>query len=50
MDLVKSAPSALERQVREAVDIRRIPQGHLLNLKEEYNRCLLPTKVMEGLK
>merc|ERR1712082_121659 len=41
MDLVKTAPTALERQIREAVEIRRAPQEHLLNLKEEYNRCLL---------
>ncbi len=26
MDLVKTAPSVLERQVREAVDIRRTPR------------------------
>ena len=37
MDLIESASTVLERQVREAVEIRRVPQGHLLNLKEEYN-------------
>ena len=50
MDLVKTALTALERQIREAVEIRRAPQEHLLNLKEEYNMCLLPTMIMEGPK
>ena len=45
MDLVELALTALERQVTEAVEIRRVPEGHLLNLKEEYNRCPFPTKV-----
>ena len=49
MDMVKSSSSALERQVRKTVEIRRTyAPAYLLNLKEEYNRCLLPTMVMEG--
>ena len=43
MTLVKSCPSALTRQFREAVEISRREPGTLLNTKEEYNRCLLPT-------
>ena len=49
MDVVKSCSTDLEHQVREAVEIRRVSApAHLLNLKEEYNRCLFPTMVMEG--
>ena len=50
MDIKKKARSALERQVREAVEIARAPPGSLLNMKEEYNRCLLPSISLEGPK
>ena len=40
---IKSCNSALSRQVREAVEISRDSSHCLLNLKEEYNRCVLPT-------
>ena len=49
MDMKMSATSALERQVREAVEIGRAGRDvTLLNQKEEYNSCLLPTMLMEG--
>ena len=50
MNVVKRASSALDRQVREAVEISRAPEGTLLNQKEEYNRCLLPRMILEGPK
>ena len=51
MDIIKVATSAIERQVREAVEIGRAGQGVLLlNRKEEYNRCLLPRLLLEGPK
>ena len=50
MTLLKSCPSALSRMVREAVEIARGGQGTLLNSKDEYNRCLLPTMTIEGPK
>ena len=50
MSIVKRAKTALERQVREAIEIARAPEGSLLNQKEEYNRCLLPTMTMVGPK
>ena len=50
MTVVKACPSALVRQVREAVEIARGPPASLLNAKEEYNRCLLPIMRMEGPK
>ena len=49
MDMRMAAPSALKRRVREAVEIGRAGRSvTLLNQKEEYNRCLLPTMMMEG--
>ena len=43
---IKGCKSALSRQIREAVEIGN---SHcLLNLKEEYNRCLLPSIHVEG--
>ena len=39
MNVVKKTSSALEIQVREAVEIARAPAASILNLKEEYNRC-----------
>ena len=50
MDIVKPASSALERQVREVVEISKAPEISLLNSREEYNRCLLPRMVLEGPK
>ena len=46
--VIKPTRSALQRQVREAVEIARDRSYILLNSKEEYNRCLVPTIVMEG--
>ena len=47
MTRIKTCSSALSRQVREAIEI-----GHsnlrLLNQKEEYNRCLLPSLQVTG--
>ena len=48
MTVVKSTRSALQRQVREAVEIARDRSFLLLNSKEEYNRCLVPSIRMEG--
>ena len=50
MDIKVRARSALERQVREAIEIARAPAGTILNQKEEYNRCILPTILMQGPK
>ena len=44
---VKSCPTALGRQVREAIEIGSSQQT-LLNCKEEYNRCLLPAIHVTG--
>ena len=44
MQLIKPARSALSRQLREAVEIaNNITGGVLLNSKEEFNRCLIPS-------
>ena len=40
--IMRSEPSALVRQVSEAVEIARA-EGGVWNKKEEYNRCLLPS-------
>ena len=49
MDIVKATRSALEHQVREAVENGRACDGVLLlNQKEEYTWCLLPKLCMEG--
>ena len=48
ISVIKPARSALQRQVREAVEIARDRSYLLLNSKEEYNRCLVPTIRMEG--
>ncbi len=37
MQPIMSARSALQMQMREAVEIGSTPQDNLLNLKEEYN-------------
>ena len=50
MNILKRVTSPLERQVREAVEIARAPAGSTLNLKEEYNRCMLPIMTIEGPK
>ena len=50
MHIVKSTSSALERQIREDIQISRAPPGSILNSKEEYNRCVLPRIVIEGPK
>ena len=44
---LKAARSALSRQVREAVEISSTSHG-LLNNKEEYSRCILPTLRVES--
>ena len=45
---IKSAPSALSRQIREAVDISQDASHCLLKRKEEYSWCILPAIRMEG--
>ena len=46
--LVSSHRSALSRQVREAVRIRRRGgAGQILNSKSEFNRCHIPRLVVE---
>ena len=50
MRCVRSCKSALQRQVREAVEIASDKSHCLLNSKEEYSRCVLPTLVAEGPK
>ena len=40
--VLRSEPSPLQRQVAEAIEIARA-KGVVLNKKEEYNRCLLPS-------
>ena len=40
----------MTRQVREAIEIARGGGDNLLNSKDEYNRCLLPTLHVEGHK
>ena len=45
---IKSAPSALSRQIREAVEISQDKSHCLLNSKEEYNRCILPSLIIKG--
>ena len=44
MEMMRKAPSALERQVRECIEIRKASKKKitLLNRKDMYNRCLLP--------
>ena len=46
--VVKNMRTALNRQVREAVEISMDGSHNLLNSREEYNRCLLPTLVALG--
>ena len=48
MRKVKTCKTALSRQVREAVEISQDHSHCLLNSKEEYNRCVLPTLQVEG--
>ena len=48
MTVIKPAKSALQRHVREAVEIARDRSHLLLDSKDEYNRCLVPTIRMEG--
>ena len=53
MSLVKRAKSSMERQVGECIRIRLANKREVevLNLKDEYNRCLLPElSVKEQLK
>ena len=46
--LISTHRSALSRQVREAVRIRRRGgEGHILNSKGEFNRCHIPRLVLE---
>ena len=45
---IKACASALSRQVREAVEIAEDRSHCLLNSKEEYNRCVLPSIRVEG--
>ena len=48
ISVIKPTRSALQRQIREAVEIARDRSYLLLNNKEEFNRCLVPTIRMEG--
>ena len=48
MRRVKSCTSALQRQIREAVEIGGNSGSSLLNSKREYNRCILPTLIAVG--
>ena len=48
MRKLKTASSALSRQVREAIEISTDRSHCLLNRKEEFSRCLLPTLRAEG--
>ena len=48
MRRVKSCTSALQRQIREAVEIVGDSSSNLLNSKREYNRCILPTLIAVG--
>ena len=50
MTSLKSCSSALQRQVREAVEIASDSSHSLLNNKEEYSRCVLPVLKVEGPK
>ena len=42
MKIISKHKSAFERQVTEAVLIRRNMGPNLLNSKQEYNRCYIP--------
>ena len=48
MHAIKPCRSALSRQVREAVEISQDSFHCLLNSKDEYNRCLLPSISVAG--
>ena len=48
MTSIKKCSSAMQRQVREALEISADSTGKLLNLQEEYNRCILPSLFAKG--
>ena len=48
MKRVKQCARALNRQVREALEINMDQSHLLLNSKQEYNRCILPKMTMVG--
>ena len=48
MRIIKAFKSALARQVRETVEICNNKDYCLLNSREEYNRCVLPTLQVIG--
>ena len=47
MEIVRTHQSALTGQVHEAVTMM-LEQGNILNDKNEYNRCLIPTLEVKG--
>ena len=47
MKVISQHTSAFERQITEAVQIRRNAGPFLLNSKLEYNRCFIPTIIVK---
>ena len=49
VEILKTHTSAFKRQIHEAVSIM-LEKGSLLNNRDEYNRCLIPTLEVQGHK
>ena len=47
VEILKTQNSSFKRQIHEAVAIM-LEKGTLLNSKDEYNRCLIPTLEVQG--
>ena len=48
MRRLKKCSRALNRQVREAIEISQDTSSELLNSEQEYNRCILPKMTVIG--
>ena len=46
--VIKNCRTALNHQVREAVELAIDNSHEILNSKEEYNSCSLPSKTFQG--
>ena len=43
MKVIRKHPTALSRQLHEAIEINRAGQGGVLNNRDEYSQCVIPT-------